>query len=145
MDTHWLKDNERDEASRLLWKGGFYMLLPLALICVPTSWLESRPSICLIRHVIGRPCPGCGMTRAISCVFHANFTRAWRYNKLVVLVFPLLCFSWFRAMRAEYKKYLLTKSYIDWNLRFSLNDRAPSSGQGDHEGSPNKRQVKGEE
>ena len=86
------------------------MLLPLALICVPTSWLESRPSICLIRQVTGRPCPGCGMTRAISCVFHANFIGAWRYNKLVVLVFPLLCYSWLQAMRTEYKKYLVTKS-----------------------------------
>ncbi|TMD29982.1 MAG: DUF2752 domain-containing protein [Chloroflexi bacterium] len=110
MDTHWSKDNERDEASRSLWKGVFYMLLPLALICVPTSWLESRPSFCLIRHVTGRPCPGCGMTRAISCAFHANFTGAWRYNKLVVLVFPLLCYSWLQAMRTEYKKYLVTKS-----------------------------------
>src|SRR5438874_13398625 len=97
MDTHWSKDNERDEASRSLCKGVFYMLLPLALICVPSSWLESRPSFCLLRHVTGRPCSGCGMTRAISCVFHAQFSSAWRYYKLVGLVFPLLFYSSLQA------------------------------------------------
>jgi hypothetical protein len=79
-------------------KVGLYLLLPLVCILTPTSWLEGRPSICLIRKLFGVSCPGCGMTRAISCVFHANFKKAFEYNKLVVIVFPLLCYLWLRAI-----------------------------------------------
>ncbi|MFL5625473.1 MAG: DUF2752 domain-containing protein [Ktedonobacteraceae bacterium] len=106
MATHWSKANQRYEAFKSLGKVGLYILLPLAIICVPTSWLEARPSICLIRYVFGRPCPGCGMTRAISCVFHAKFTRALQHNRLVVFVLPLLCYTWFQALRVEYKRFI---------------------------------------
>ena len=118
MDIHWSKDNKRHEALKSRGKVGLYALLPLGFLCVPTSWLESRRSICLIRHVFGRPCPGCGMTRAISCVFHGNFMRAWQYNKLVVLVFPLLCYTWFRAVSTEYKKYASIKNPLGTRLSF---------------------------
>jgi len=85
-------------------KVGLYLLLPLIFIAVPTSWFESHRSICLIRTLFGVPCPGCGMTRAISCVFHGHFKRAFQYNKLVVVVFPLLCYCWLRALTTEYRR-----------------------------------------
>src|SRR5260370_28667288 len=75
-----------------------YMLLPIVFLVVPTSWLEARRSFCLIRNVFGVRCPGCGMTRAISCVFHGHFKRAFDYNGLVVIVFPLLCYVWLKAV-----------------------------------------------
>gem|GEM_PF-661450 len=93
-----------------LGKVGLYILLPLAFIVVPTSWIESRRSICLIRTLFGVPCPGCGMTRAISCIFHGHFKRAFQYNKLIVIVFPLLCHTWLRAVTTEYKKLHLTRA-----------------------------------
>jgi hypothetical protein len=81
-------------------KAAILFLLPFFFIVVPTSWLEGRRSLCLIRNVFGVLCPGCGMTRAISCVFHGNFKQALQYNKLVVLVFPLLCYVWLRSVAA---------------------------------------------
>jgi hypothetical protein len=81
-------------------KAAFLLLLPFLFIVVPTSWLETRRSFCLIRSVFGVRCPGCGMTRAISCVFHGNFKQALQYNKLVVLVLPLLCYVWLRSVTA---------------------------------------------
>ena len=96
------------ESLKLLGKVGCYMLLPCIFLLVPTSWFESRPSICLIRAVFGVRCPGCGMTRAISCVFHGDFKKAFSYNKLVVLVFPLLCYTWSRAMIREYRRYIFS-------------------------------------
>ena len=83
-------------------KAGFLLLLPFFFIVVPTSWLESRRSFCLIRNVFGVRCPGCGMTRAISSVFHGNFKKAFQYNKLVVLVLPLLCYVWLRSVAGWY-------------------------------------------
>ena len=94
----------KDTFPRSLGKVGFYILLPLVFIVVPTSWFESRCSFCLIRHLFGVPCPGCGMTRAISCVFHGQFKQALQYNKLVVIVLPLLCHAWLGAVMAEYKR-----------------------------------------
>jgi hypothetical protein len=82
------------------------MLLPLAFVFIPTTWLESRRSVCLIRNLFGVKCPGCGMTRALSCVFHGDFKRAFHYNKLVVIVFPLLCYIWLRSVTTAAIRYI---------------------------------------
>jgi hypothetical protein len=63
-----------------------------AMISVPTSFFESRRSICLFKNLLDTECYGCGMTRAISHVFHGNLNQAFNYNKAVVVVFPLLCY-----------------------------------------------------
>ena len=80
---------------------GVLLLLPLALIAIPTAWLERSPSVCLFRRVTGRPCPGCGMTRAVSSVMHGRLREGYRYNKRVVIVAPLLALNWFRALARE--------------------------------------------
>ena len=98
-----------DDSRKSLGKAEWYILLPLAFTLVPTSWFEARPSMCLIRKVSGVRCPGCGMVRAISCVFHADFKKAFQYNRLVVVVFPLLCYIWLKAMMVEYGKYIFLK------------------------------------
>ena len=84
-----------------LGKSGLYILLPLALIATPTSWIERGPSLCLIRRVFGVRCPGCGMTRAFSCVVHGKFKQAFQHNKLVVIVFPILCYVWAKSLIHE--------------------------------------------
>src|SRR5712691_3460895 len=99
----------RNESLKSLGKVGFYMLLPVAFLLIPTSWFESRRSVCLIRNVFSINCPGCGMTRAISCVFHGNFKKAFHYNRLVVLVFPLLGYVWVRSVMTEYRRYTFMK------------------------------------
>jgi|SRR6266487_6308207 len=88
---------------------GFSFLLPLAFVLIPTSWFESRPSVCLIRNLFGINCLGCGMTRAISCVCHGNFKKAFHYNKLVVIVFPILCYTWLRSVITEYRKSVIAE------------------------------------
>ena len=75
-----------------------FLLLPLVFFLVPTSWLVERRSICLIYHVFGVRCPGCGMVRALSSAAHGDFRRAVRYNPLVVVVLPLLCYVWLRSL-----------------------------------------------
>jgi len=88
-------------------KVGIYILLPLTLITIPTSWLEGRRSICLFRNLFGIQCPGCGMVKAISSIFHGDFKRAFHYNKLIVIVFPLLCYTWLRSVTAELRNNAL--------------------------------------
>lgn len=77
---------------------GLLLLLPLAFFIIPTAWLERSPTVCVIRRVTGRPCPGCGMTRAVSSVMHGHFREGYRYNKRIVIVMPLLALIWLREL-----------------------------------------------
>ena len=86
-------------------KLGFFILLPLLIIFVPTAWLERRRSICIIKRLTGHNCPGCGMTRAISSASHGHFTQAFRYNKLVGIVLPLLAYEWLKALTKATRSY----------------------------------------
>jgi hypothetical protein len=36
--------------------------------------------ICSIRATTGAPCPGCGLTRSMSCVLHGMFRVGWEYH-----------------------------------------------------------------
>jgi hypothetical protein len=70
------------------------LLIPAILFLVPVDWLEKQPSICLFKCITGRECYGCGMTRAVLSTMHLRFTDAFDYNKLVIIVLPLLVYIW---------------------------------------------------
>lgn len=74
-------------------------VLPLLALGIPSRWVERHPAPCLFTAVLGMRCPGCGMTRAISCAAHGRFRDAVHYNPLVVVVLPLAALEWFRFMR----------------------------------------------
>jgi hypothetical protein len=38
------------------------------------------------------------MTRAILSAIHFQFTNAFHYNKLVIIVLPLLIYIWFKTL-----------------------------------------------
>jgi len=89
----------------LLGKVGAHLLLPLVVFLVPTAWIKRRRSICLIRALFGVRCPGCGMTRAISCAAHGRLRDALHYNRLVVIVLPLLVYEWVRSLARASQAY----------------------------------------
>lgn len=37
---------------------------------------------------------GCGMTRSVMRVMHFRFSEAWAFNRLIVVVFPVLVYLW---------------------------------------------------
>lgn len=78
-----------------------YLLLPLAFWLIPTTRIEAGPSLCLFRRIFGRPCPGCGMTRALSCAVHGHPRRAIAHNSRIVVVLPLLLWVWARGLGRE--------------------------------------------
>jgi hypothetical protein len=78
-----------------------YVLLPIVFFLLPTRWLEKHPPICLYSAIFGVRCPGCGMSRAMSCAVHGNFKKAFHYNKLFVVVLPLLAYEWWREVQRE--------------------------------------------
>ena len=76
-------------------KPAFIFVLLVLFAFIPTSYFENGNSLCLIRNVFGVECFGCGMTRAMSCMFHGNIVAAIEYNKMIVIVFPLLIYMIF--------------------------------------------------
>lgn len=42
-------------------------------------------AFCPMVILTGLPCPGCGMTRAILCLFTGRLAEAWQYNPCVYL------------------------------------------------------------
>ena len=75
-------------------KSAGILLIPVALYFVPVNWLDSQHSICLFKNIFGYDCYGCGITRAILSALHFQFDNAFQYNKLFVIVFPLLIYIW---------------------------------------------------
>jgi Protein of unknown function (DUF2752) len=91
-------------------KLAFYILFPIVFFLIPTSWLEKHPPICLYSAVFGVRCPGCGMSRAMSCAVHGNLKKALHYNKLVVIVLPLLAYEWWQEVADALSVLLLWRN-----------------------------------
>lgn len=45
---------------------------------------------CIFFEITGLYCPGCGITRAIISLIKLDFIQAFRYNPLIIVVFPFL-------------------------------------------------------
>jgi hypothetical protein len=46
-------------------------------------------SLCWFESATGVPCPGCGMTRSLSCALRGLFVESWQYHPLGWLVLGL--------------------------------------------------------
>ena len=84
------------------------ILLPIVLYAIPAENVFNGKSICIFTNVFGVECWGCGITRAIFSALYFRFAEAWEYNRLVVIVLPLLMFEWLKAV-VQSLKFLLNK------------------------------------
>lgn len=83
---------------------GGILILPVLLFCVPVDWLNEQHTVCLFKNVFGVECWGCGITRAVLCAVQFDFPAAFHYNKLVVIVFPLVIYLWGKEILNLFKK-----------------------------------------
>lgn len=88
--VYWLNNSRQ---LRILEITGIF-LIPVLLFILPLDWVKEQHSVCLFKFVTGNECIGCGMTRAVLSVMHLRFEDAFMFNKLVIIVFPLLVFIW---------------------------------------------------
>jgi len=72
----------------------FVILLPLVMYLVPLDWLARQETLCLYHAITGEFCVGCGISKALVAMVQFEFQRAWSFNRLVVLVGPLLVWHW---------------------------------------------------
>tara|TARA_B100001287_G_scaffold11288_1_gene8627 strand:- start:309 stop:626 length:318 start_codon:yes stop_codon:yes gene_type:complete len=85
------------------------LLVPLILIILPADYFDNGQTICASVLLFDIECYGCGMTRAVMHFIHFEFTKALEYNKLVILVFPLLTLLWLKMVF-----YLFDKKIFKW-------------------------------
>jgi hypothetical protein len=74
------------------------VVAPLPLFFLPIEWLQGEGTLCLFTNVFGVECYGCGITRAVVSAVQLHFREAWEYNRLIVVVFPLLIHIWARTV-----------------------------------------------
>lgn len=76
------------------------LALPIVLWCLPATFFDSGKSTCLSQVLLQQECYGCGTTRAIMHLLHADLSGAVHYNKLSLVVLPLLALLWLKEVLA---------------------------------------------
>ncbi|MDH3718592.1 MAG: DUF2752 domain-containing protein [Planctomycetota bacterium] len=72
-------------------RGGHHVTLP---------WLGPLPAACVWKSMWGMNCPGCGLTRSVVSLMHADPGAAWRYNPAGWLIFAIAIYQIpFRAVQ----------------------------------------------
>lgn len=98
-----MKSNQRSIFSKIYLV--FLIVLPLPFFILPANYFDTGESLCMSKLLLHRECLGCGITKAIQHAIHFDFTRAWHYNKLVVLVLPVVILLWLNEIKKSLKKF----------------------------------------
>lgn len=86
-------------AKRFRWDYALLAGVLLAMLwCIPLSWIDHGPSVCVIKAVTGMECPGCGLTGAFFHLLHGDWRGAWTLNRRCAIVFPILAYVALKTM-----------------------------------------------
>lgn len=83
----------------------FIVVIPIVLLILPANFFDDGESICLSKLLANMECPGCGMSRACMHLIHFDFKEGFAYNKMSVIVLPLLAIIWIQWFLQEYKSF----------------------------------------
>ncbi|GAB4132491.1 MAG: hypothetical protein Fur0041_03860 [Bacteroidia bacterium] len=81
-----------------------WIAVPFLLWFLPADYFDTGRAACLSKVLLDRECPGCGLTRAVQHAMHFEFTAAWEFNKLVVIIFPLMVMIYFHVIGRYFGK-----------------------------------------
>lgn len=98
----------------------------LLLVFDPNATDSPLPQ-CVFRILTGLYCPGCGMTRALHALLHADAATAWAMNPMIVLMLALLpAMAWHQlgqrpALPASFSRVLMNgKAWITLLVAFGV-------------------------
>ena len=80
-------------SSKFIFTRPLFLLSSCALVA--TFFLPSHGlgiPACGFQAAIGKPCLGCGMTRALTSISHMEFQTAWHYHPFAFIIWPLMTF-----------------------------------------------------
>ena len=87
-------------------------MIPIVLYLIPMGWLKNQHSVCLFKNITGHECYGCGMTRAILSAIHFHFADAFLYNRLFLIVLPLLIYIWAKKIVNLWLEKIVNKNQL---------------------------------
>lgn len=88
--------------------------LVLAVVTPPSGF---GVSLCWFQSATGIPCPGCGMTRSLSCAIRGMPFDSWRYHPMGALVLVLFVVTAAQSILPEGLKSAL-KRFIQSRARW---------------------------
>jgi hypothetical protein len=98
----------------------------LLLVFDPNAADSPLPQ-CVFRVLTGLYCPGCGMTRALHALLHADAATAWAMNPMMVMTLALLpAMAWHQlgmqpALPATFSRVLMNgKAWIALLVAFGV-------------------------
>jgi len=83
---------------------GGLIAVPVVLLILPSDFFDTGQAVCLSVLLLDIECLGCGITRAVQHAIHFEFETAWTYNKLIIVVLPVLIFIWIKTIYQLYIK-----------------------------------------
>jgi len=83
---------------------GGLIAVPVVLLILPSNFFDTGQAVCLSVLLLDIECLGCGITRAVQHALHFEFETAWTYNKLIIVVLPVLIFIWIKTIYQLYIK-----------------------------------------
>lgn len=99
METNWFVDIKIKNKLIV----AILICFPLCFWLIPFKVIENN-SLCIFYNLFHKQCPGCGTTRAVHSIIHFKFYKAYEYNKLIVITFPILAFEYLKFIIVYYKK-----------------------------------------
>ncbi|MDV3856071.1 hypothetical protein CMT56_07410 [Elizabethkingia anophelis] len=79
------------------------VLIPFFVLLIPIKFVLNQNSVCIFKNITGYECYGCGITRAVFFASRFRFQEAIQFNKLVVVVYPLLVYLWIKSLIKVYR------------------------------------------
>jgi hypothetical protein len=90
-----------------------WLALPVFLLIQPADFFDTGTAICPSKRFLHIECPGCGLTRAVQHAIHCDLKRAWEFNKLVIVILPILLLLYIHILGR-----LLGKNYFGFLRRY---------------------------
>jgi hypothetical protein len=84
---------------------------------LPADFFDHGKAMCLSVVLFDQECFGCGITRAIQHLMHFDFEAAWGFNKLSVIILPMLLIIWAQEIKRSFPRAQAV--YADWKNRRS--------------------------
>ena len=76
----------------------------MVLLALTADFFDNGRTVCLSVILFGKTCYGCAINRAVHHLIHLEFLEAYNFNKLVVIVFPLISYSYLKEILRVYLK-----------------------------------------
>ena len=99
-----------------------FLLLPVLYLI-----MYLLDTTCIVKSILGVPCPGCGMTRAAICAIRLDFIGAFEYHamfwSLPLLVLYFLydgCVFRNKKINAIVLATIALGFFLNWLIRFLL-------------------------